>query len=227
MARLALISLLALLACGKKDNGGDGDTSETAAPRDCTEPAAGILMESGQWEFSIDEQLANSCENIHGKGIHVHVGDTTQVDLTRDGSCVDGQDADGDGVPIDPGLSGEGMIYTQWEGSTDGSTVELSGWIEVPVGGTCFLAISPTLRAELTAANEMTYQMDADIAISQEGTCGNSKLQYENGRWSCVSGEWTSLADACDITMGDAEYHTLPAVMPCFQSWTGSATLKD
>lgn len=223
MARLSLFGFIALgLACSSPSE--NQDTSDTAPPRDCSDPSGSSPMESGIWEFSIDEQLLNTCENIHGKGVHIHIGDSTRVDLTRTGSCIDGQDAEGDGVPIDPGFSDDTMIYTQWEGSTDGTAMTVLGWIEVPIGGTCFLGINATLTGEMTSSTEANYQMDADVDVSQEGSCNGSKLKYEDGHWVCDGGTWTELADACDITMGDEEFHSLPS-MPCAQSWSGVGRL--
>ena len=231
MARVPLLlTLSALLACGK-DSTDSSDTGETGDPRDCSaldNPEAGATNapESGVWSLSIDTELSNTCENAHGKGVHIHVGESTLVDLVRDGSCVDGQDGEGDGVPIDPGFSDVGMIYTQWTGTTDGNTMTLTGWIEVPVGGTCYLGITPTLTATMTSPSSLTYQMDADIDVSQEGVCQGGSLTYVNGAWTCDGGTWSELADACDVTMGDAEHHSLPT-MPCSQSWTGAGMLTD
>ncbi len=199
MARYLFLPACALLlACGK-DTTDTTDTSDSVETRDCSEEVVGEHpLESGEWVFSIDEQLANSCENIHGKGVHIHVGESTRLSLTRDGNCVDGQDADGDGVPIDPGFSDDTMIYTAWSGTTDGDSMTLDGWIEVPIGGTCFLGIRPSLSAQMDSSSSLTYQMDAEIDISQEGTCGGSKMSYVDGKWVCNGGAWTELSDACD-----------------------------
>ena len=224
MARLSLFGfLLAFTACGASDG---EDTADTSPPRDCSEPTGSSAAESGVWEFSIDEQITNTCENVHGKGVHIHVGESTRVDLTRDGSCIDGQDAEGDGVPIDPNFSDDTMIYTEWTGSTDGSSMTMDGWIEVPVGGTCFLGIQATITADMISSTEATYRIDADIDVSQEGSCSGGKLKYIDGRWACDGGTWAELADACDITMGDEEYHSLPQ-MPCTQAWSGTGTLTQ
>jgi len=222
MARTSLLfALLIPFGCAK-DGGNQSDTGDTGTPRDCSATVDGNALESGQWEFSIDTQIENTCENALGKGVHIHVGDSTQLDLNRDGSCVDGQDAEGDGVPIDPGFSDQGMIYTQWSGSTNGDTLTLSGWLEVPIGGTCYLGIAPTLNATMTSSTTLTYQMDAEISISQEGMCNGGSLGYVDGRWTCEGGEWVDLNDACDIAQGDEPQHSLPSIMPCFQSWTGT-----
>ena len=225
MARLSLFGFLLLhSACGGSTDG--GDSADTSPPRDCSDPSGSSTMESGVWEFSIDEQLANTCENVHGKGVHIHVGESTRVDLTRDGRCVDGQDASGDGVPIDPGFSEDTMIYTEWTGTTDGDTMTVRGWIEVPIGGTCFLGIEATLSADMLSPTEATYRMDADISVSQEGTCSGGKLKYVDGHWNCDGGTWSELTDACDITMGDEDYHTLPQ-LPCIQAWSGTGLLTQ
>jgi hypothetical protein len=232
MARLALVlTLLATLACSK-DNSDSSDTGETGDPRDCSglddpEYGATNAPESGVWSLSIDTELSNSCENALGKGVHIHVGESTRLDLLRDGSCVDAQDGDGDGVPIDEGFSDEGMIYTQWSGTTDGYNMTLTGWIEVPLGGTCFLGIRPTLTATMNSSTSLTYQMDATVDISQEGMCNGGALRYVDGAWTCDGGTWVEISDACDIAMGDGEQHSLPATMPCFQSWTGAGILTD
>jgi hypothetical protein len=227
MARLSLLfSLSALFAC-TKNTSDDSDTGDTSPVRDCSDVTEGSPPESGLWVFTIDTQLENTCENALGKGVHIHVGDTTELDLTRDGSCVDGQDREGDGVPIDPGFSDEGMIYTQWSGSTDGDTMVLDGWIEVPIGGTCYLGVAPVLSATMTTSNTLNYQMDAEISISQEGMCNGGALRYIEGKWTCDGGSWMELADACAVAQGDEPQHSLPSIMPCFQSWIGTGILSD
>jgi hypothetical protein len=227
MARTSLLLVLMIPFGCAKDGGDKGDTGETGTPRDCSAAVDGNALESGQWVFSIDTQIENTCENALGKGVHIHVGESTQLDLSRDGSCVDGQDADGDGVPIDPGFSDQGMIYTEWSGSTNGDTLTLSGWLEVPIGGTCYLGITPTLNATMTSSTTLTYQMDAEISISQEGMCHGGMLRYIDGKWSCEGGEWMDLADACDVAQGDDPQHSLPSIMPCFQSWSGAGVLNE
>jgi hypothetical protein len=227
MARFFLLLAMTIpLGCAK-DNSDKSDTGDSSAPRDCSAAVDGTPLESGKWEFSIDTQIENTCENALGKGVHIHVGESTTLDLTRDGSCVDGQDADGDGVPIDAGFSDQGMIYTQWSGSTNGDTMTLSGWLEVPIGGTCYLGIAPVLNATLTSSNSLTYQMDAEISISQEGICNGGNLRYIDGRWTCEGGTWVELADACDVAQGDEPQHSLPAIMPCFQSWSGNGAFVN
>jgi hypothetical protein len=226
MARFSLLLTMSVFLACSKDVDDDSDSGDTSPTRDCTSAVDGTPPESGRWVFSIDTQIEITCENALGKGVHIHVGDTTQLDLTRDGSCVDGQDGEGDGVPIDSGFSDEGMIYTKWSGSTDGDTMTLEGWIEVPIGGTCYLGVAPLLSATMTASNALTYQMDAEISISQEGMCNGGALRYIDGHWTCDGGSWMELADACDVAQGDEPQHSLPAIMPCFQSWSGTGTLS-
>ena len=198
---IVLLSIFAFTSCGKSSETGDTSTTETTI--DCSEPSGAFPIESGVWEFGIDEALYNYCENAQGHGVHIHVGENTNLDIVRDGSCVTAMDEE---FVVD----GE-TLQTVWEGQTDGETLTMTGWVEIPIG-TCWIGITPVLTGTMTSTGALEYEVSATVDVAREGT-------YQNG-------EWIEIPDACDIAMGDETYHSLP-LLPCEQAWVGSAMLTD
>jgi hypothetical protein len=196
-----LLSVLALTSCGKTTETGDTSTTETTV--DCSDPSGAHPIESGTWAFGIDEALYNYCENAQGHGVHIHVGENTNLDIVRDGSCVTATDEEFV-------VNGE-TVQTVWEGQTDGNTLTMTGWVEIPIG-TCWIGITPVLTGTMTSTGALEYEVSATVDVAKEGT-------YQNG-------EWVEIPDACDIAMGDETFHSLP-LLPCEQGWVGSAGLID
>lgn len=202
-APIVLLAMFALTSCGKTVETDDTSSTSTDTAIDCSDPSGAFPIESGLWAFGIDEELFNHCENAQGHGVHIHVGENTNLDIVRNGSCVTATDEEFV-------INGE-TLQTVWEGQTDGETVTMTGWVEIPIG-TCWIAITPVLTGTMNSTGSLDYEVAATVDVSREGT-------YQNG-------EWVEIPDACDITMGDESHHSLP-LLPCEQAWTGSAIIGD
>jgi hypothetical protein len=148
---LVCLALLALPACGEKE---PLDTApEDTGPAD-TVPD-GYVLADGTYTLGIDEVDYNHCENDVGHGLHIHVGETTPVEIEQEGTHLT--------AVSDPGSEAE-MPMT---GSTDGETFDLAGDVELSVG-TCILNIHAILTGTLTADSAFDYRMDATLSIKEE-----------------------------------------------------------
>jgi len=170
---------------------------------DCSAPSGEYPLESGTWTFGIAEEMFNYCENAQGNGVHIHVGEDTNLDIVRQGSCLSAMDEEFEENGV--------TLQTVWEGHTDGETLTMTGWVEIPLG-TCWIGITPVLTGTMSSTGSLDYEVTATVNVSREGT-------YQNG-------EWIDIPDACDIAMGDETFHSLP-YLPCDQAWRGSAILSD
>ncbi|MFH1467418.1 MAG: hypothetical protein ABIO70_23745 [Pseudomonadota bacterium] len=147
----AWLILLALAACGDKDT---ADTAmDDTGPGD-TVPD-GYVLEDGRYTLDIDEVVFNHCENDVGHGLHIHLGETTPVQITQVGTSLS--------ATSDPGSDAEMPMI----GTTDGATFDLAGDVELSVG-TCVLNIHAILSGTLTADSAFDYRMDATLDIKEE-----------------------------------------------------------
>jgi hypothetical protein len=145
----ALLLALALSACGEKTPDGPDDTGP-----DDTVPD-GFVLADGTYTLGIDEVVFNACENDVGNGLHIHVGETTPVEIAQDGASLT--------AVSDPGSEAE-MPMT---GTTDGAAFDLTGDVELPIG-TCVLNIHAILTGTLTADSAFDYRMDATLSVKEE-----------------------------------------------------------
>jgi hypothetical protein len=152
--------LLILMACTSPKP--DSDPADSTPPVDseaeqiCEALDVDTALESGLWAFGAHDAVFNDCENSAGKGLHIHIGEDTFVDLVRDGTCLEGVS--------DPGSDQE----MQFVGETDGSAVILEGsTVRIEVG-TCVVGVTATLTGTMTASNAMDYRMDATLDIVEE-----------------------------------------------------------
>jgi hypothetical protein len=213
--------LLMLFACGgekdqSEDTAVDADGDGYFVAQDCddsngdvnpgAEPGGSFPLQSGTWIAIVDEDQLNECENTVGHGIHIHVCepgacDTTDFDLSREGSCVDGADDD-----------------VGWTGTQEGDQIVLYGTAEFPIG-TCVLGIDATLTGNLDSDETFSYDVDAEFFVLREGVCmDGSDVDYED----CEN--WQELSDACDLIIGEQDQHWF-SKLPCSQAWTGRAGL--
>jgi len=149
--RLAVLALAAC-ACGAP---ADTQAPEDTGPDPCTVDPAGTLLTSGTYTLGIDEVASNGCENDVGNGLHIHVGETTEVAISRAGRCLD--------ATSDPG-SEMAMPMT---GSTDGEGFDLAGDVPLEIG-TCVLGIHAVLTGVLSSETAFDYRMDATLSVQEE-----------------------------------------------------------
>jgi hypothetical protein len=156
----ALLSLSALLGCTKDDVEPE-DTAPEEVEKDpvlldCVLPAVETPITDGMWSVGIDEALFNHCENEVGKGLHIHVGEPTMLQI--DASNYPELSA------ISDPQSEQSMPMT---GSQDGANFELVGNVEFGIG-TCIIGIEATLTGQMTGQDSFCYQMDATASIAEE-----------------------------------------------------------
>jgi hypothetical protein len=147
---LALL-LLPLLACGEEPP----EDTEAAPAGDCEREPSGTAMLSGRWETATEEALSLGCENAAGKGMHVHVGETIPIEITRTGHCLE--------AVSEPGTPNE-LTYT---GATDGEGFELEGSFSMEIG-TCELLVEAVMTATLSGEAAFDYRMDATLSVLEE-----------------------------------------------------------
>ncbi len=151
--------LLIFLACTSTKPSDSGDSAppiDSDPDRVCETLEVDTALESGLWAFGAAEAVFNDCENAAGKGLHIHIGEDTLVDLVRDGTCLEGVS--------DPGSDQE----MEFVGETDGSAVSLQGsQVRIEVG-TCVVGVTATLTGTMTASSTMDYRMDATLEIVEE-----------------------------------------------------------
>ena len=186
-----------LLACTGTDAEPQDTQQDSSPPVDSDEPRecealdVATALESGVWAFGIDQAEFNDCENSAGKGLHIHVGEDTLVDLVRDGTCLDGVS--------DPGSEQE-MIF---EGETDGSAVSLQGSVVRLEIGTCVVGVSAALTGTMIDASTMEYRMDATADILEElspDACSYIIGETENHTFPALPCEqaWTGVGHLTD-----------------------------
>ncbi len=162
MSRLspALVLLALSVACSKDDP----ETVDTAPEEevedpvvlDCVLPAVDTPISDGVWAVGIEEALFNHCENEAGKGLHIHVGEDTLIE-------VDASNFPELSAVSDPG-SPQAMNMS---GSQNGAGFDLSGTVELEIG-TCIVGIEATLTGQMTGQDSFCYQMDATAFIAEE-----------------------------------------------------------
>jgi hypothetical protein len=158
MTRLPLLlSLLPLLACGDKDTDDTApiDDTDTTPVGDCETEPSGLPLVSGSYTVLTEEAISLGCENAAGNGMHVHVGESITMQLTRTGHCLE--------AVSEPGTQAE-MALT---GMTDGSSFQLEGGLDFEYG-TCVLLIEGVMDATLTSEDSFEYRMDATLSIKEE-----------------------------------------------------------
>ncbi len=143
------------MACtkGNPDPKDSGATDDSVSP-DCTGVEDGYLA-NGTWALNIAEALVNDCENDEGQGIHIHVGEDTLTEWTTDGSCID--------MISDPGSEQE----MPWSGTSDGTTVALTGSLEISFG-TCVSQVTALLDGTLLDDKTMDYKIEATFIAYEE-----------------------------------------------------------
>jgi len=107
-------------------------------------------LSSGTYQITIDELTADSCHASTGKGIHVHEGEVQLMDLTVEGTMLQGQD--------------EQMT---WVGERHGDTFELLGTMSWDVGSQagldCVLQFETGMDAVLVADDQFTYDIINEV----------------------------------------------------------------
>jgi hypothetical protein len=159
MARTALptLLLLPLLACGDKDTDDTApvDDTDNTAPGDCESEPEGYAIVSGSYTTTTEEAISLGCENAAGNGMHVHVGESIAMQITRTGHCLE--------AVSEPDTPAE-MALT---GMTDGVGFQLEGSLDFEYG-TCVLLIEGVMDATLTGEDSFEYRMDATLSIKEE-----------------------------------------------------------
>ena len=153
--------------------------------------------------MSSDTDEFNECHNAVGNGLHIHVCQDTEVELTREGGCVTAL------VKNDPGADDD---VTLW-GWTDGVDLVLNGSAAPPADfGTCFLMIDVVLEATLDGTTSLSYRNETHLRVDKEG--------------GYVNGEFVEMPGACDLMVGATDTDTFGEI-PCDQAWTGRALLGE
>lgn len=188
--------LLILMACwGDKPDTNEPLDSEapvdSEAEQVCEDLDSPTALESGLWAFGAHEAVFNDCENSAGKGLHIHIGEDTMVDLVRDGTCLEGVS--------DPGSPQE----MQFLGETDGTAVTLEGSTVRLEIGTCHVGVTATLTGTMNASNTMEYRMDATADILEElspDACSYIIGETENHTFPALPCEqaWTGVGHLTD-----------------------------
>lgn len=158
MTRLLPATVLALLfGCGepKPDDTAPADDTDTTPAGDCETEPEGWDLTSGLYTTLTEEALSLGCENAAGNGMHVHVGESIPLEITRTGHCLE--------AVSEPG-SQAAMAMT---GATDGSAFELTGTLDFELG-TCVLLIEAVMSGTMTADATFDYRMDATLTVKEE-----------------------------------------------------------
>ncbi len=142
-----------LLACGDKPDDTQADTD--VPPGDCETEPEGFDLTSGRYTTLTEEALSLGCENAAGNGMHVHVGESLPLEITRTGHCLE--------AVSEPGTPSE----TSMTGFTDGTSFDLQGSIDFELG-TCVLLIEAVMDGTLTADGAFDYRMDATLSVKEE-----------------------------------------------------------
>ena len=158
MSRALLPTFLLLLACGDPkdpDDTAPADDTDTTAPGDCETEPSGFDLSGGLYSTLTEVAISLGCENAAGNGMHVHVGESIPIEITRTGHCLEAISEPGTGAATD------------MSGFTDGATFDLSGGIDFEYG-TCVLLIEATMDGTLLADDSFEYTMDATLSIKEE-----------------------------------------------------------
>lgn len=157
---LTPLLLLTLVACTKDGAAQDSHTGEEEEPEPvelvCAQAGVDVPISTGLWSAGIDEALLNDCENSAGKGLHIHVGENTMLDV------------DGSALPTLVMVSDPGSEQTmEMTGSQDGEDFSVTGTVELEIG-TCIVGIEATLTGRMTGQESFCYRMDATADIAEE-----------------------------------------------------------
>ena len=183
MTRCILATLLLpLLACGDKpdDDTAGVDDTDTVITGDCETEPSGTAMASGSYTVLTEEALSLGCENAAGNGMHVHVGESITMEITRTGHCLE--------AVSEPGTQAE-MALT---GMTDGADFQLEGGLDFEYG-TCVLLIEGVMDATLTGEDSFDYTMAATLSIKEElspDACSYIVGDTENHTFPSLPCDW-------------------------------------
>ena len=189
---LTALGLLTTLVGCTKDDAAPVDTSPEEVEKDpvildCLLSPLDTPVSDGMWQVGIDQALFNHCENQAGKGLHIHVGEPTMLEI--DASNYPELSAVSD--PANP----QSMPMS---GSQDGANFELVGNVELEIG-TCIIGIQATLTGQMTGEQSFCYQMDATASIAEElspDACSLILGETENHTFSELPCDqaWTGVA---------------------------------